>query len=275
MVNAKDDIINWGDYMDLVYHYTSINTLALILKNRTIRLNCLKNVDDMDEGLVDGFGNLSDYFFASSWTEDGMENIALWNMYAPNMTGVRIGLPCDMLNLTYDEDHFITNGLVYGSDSDKEILIKMFGASLPQPVVYDSEGMKRQLFSYKSGSKENLEINSKYLGLAKNNQWEFQQESRFRVLAIPKNHICCNMRYKPDVNACLALIVKEPFSIDYIDLPLKNEALKKMEIMLGPNCIDSDKIVVESLVRNLLNSKNIKIEKSQLKIRQRYNSSWQ
>lgn len=32
-----------------LYHYTSIETLALILKNRTIRFNNLQNVDDPEE----------------------------------------------------------------------------------------------------------------------------------------------------------------------------------------------------------------------------------
>ena len=32
-----------------IYHYTSIETLALILKNKTIRFNRLDHVDDVDE----------------------------------------------------------------------------------------------------------------------------------------------------------------------------------------------------------------------------------
>ncbi len=33
-------------YPDYLYHYTSIENLALILKNKTIRFNSLINVDD-------------------------------------------------------------------------------------------------------------------------------------------------------------------------------------------------------------------------------------
>ncbi len=35
---------------DLLHHYTDISTLALILKNRTIRFNRLDRVDDITEG---------------------------------------------------------------------------------------------------------------------------------------------------------------------------------------------------------------------------------
>lgn len=37
---------NSNDYPEFLYHYTSIDSLALILKNRTIRFNSLINVDD-------------------------------------------------------------------------------------------------------------------------------------------------------------------------------------------------------------------------------------
>ncbi len=34
---------------DFLYHYTSIETLALILSNRTFRLNSLDQMDDLQE----------------------------------------------------------------------------------------------------------------------------------------------------------------------------------------------------------------------------------
>ena len=35
-----------------LYHYTSLETLALILKNRTIMFNRLDKVDDVEEGTI-------------------------------------------------------------------------------------------------------------------------------------------------------------------------------------------------------------------------------
>lgn len=37
-----------------IYHYTSIETLALIIKNKTIRFNRLDFVDDCEESLKRG-----------------------------------------------------------------------------------------------------------------------------------------------------------------------------------------------------------------------------
>lgn len=34
---------------EYIYHYTSIETLALILQSKKIRFNSLKNVDDINE----------------------------------------------------------------------------------------------------------------------------------------------------------------------------------------------------------------------------------
>ena len=37
------------DHIDRLYHYTTVESLALILKNRTLRLNPLDKMDDLQE----------------------------------------------------------------------------------------------------------------------------------------------------------------------------------------------------------------------------------
>ena len=43
--------------MKYLYHYTSLETLALILKNKTICFNNLLNVDDLEEPSTQDMGN--------------------------------------------------------------------------------------------------------------------------------------------------------------------------------------------------------------------------
>ncbi len=78
-----------------VYHYTNIETLGLILKNRTIRFNRLDHVDDVDE-YIHGSGpydtKLGLYTFVSCWTKDREKNPDLWKRYGDGFRGVRIGL---------------------------------------------------------------------------------------------------------------------------------------------------------------------------------------
>ena len=47
--SEKYKTICGGESMSYLYHYTSLDTLALILKNRTLCFNNLRNVDDMEE----------------------------------------------------------------------------------------------------------------------------------------------------------------------------------------------------------------------------------
>ena len=76
-----------------LYHYTTVNTLALILSSRSIMFNRADRVNDKREGSTSDLGSFAKYFFISCWTETGEENFALWNMYTPKMRGVRIELP--------------------------------------------------------------------------------------------------------------------------------------------------------------------------------------
>lgn len=77
---------------DFLYHYTTIEKLALILKNKTIRLMPLDKMDDVQEAKTKDFKNLGRYVFVSSWTEDETESIPMWNLYSDLSCGVRIGL---------------------------------------------------------------------------------------------------------------------------------------------------------------------------------------
>lgn len=82
----------------LIHHYTSINTLALILKNRTIRFNRLDRVDDVSEAKVFGEFDLTKNLFVSCWTDSDEESIPQWHIYTDKMTGVRISLPKGFFN---------------------------------------------------------------------------------------------------------------------------------------------------------------------------------
>ena len=67
---------------DYLYHYTSVETLALILKNKSIRFNSLDKMDDHQEQETSDLKNIGQFIYISSWTDDDTENIPMWNMYA-------------------------------------------------------------------------------------------------------------------------------------------------------------------------------------------------
>ena len=90
--------------MTKIYHYTSIDTLALILLNKTIRFNRLDQVDDKKEsefGSGDSDVKIGMYIFVSCWTKNPKENPSLWKYIeekAGKRNAVRIALDEDMFS---------------------------------------------------------------------------------------------------------------------------------------------------------------------------------
>lgn len=77
---------------EYLYHYTNVDALALILKNRSIRLNSFNKMDDLQEQLSTDKQNFGRSIFVSSWTDNEYEEIPMWRMYAPKQRDVRIKL---------------------------------------------------------------------------------------------------------------------------------------------------------------------------------------
>ena len=61
--------------VEYLYHYTSLETLALILKNKTICFNNLSYVDDMEEVQTKDLGKFGKIAYVSCWTSDSEESI--------------------------------------------------------------------------------------------------------------------------------------------------------------------------------------------------------
>lgn len=95
---------------EYLYHYTSIETLALILKNRTIKFNNLMNVDDPEEAETKDLGLFGRHCLVSCWTRSSEDILPMWNMYTPEMKGVRIKMrmnPFKKYTYSKGEMHFI------------------------------------------------------------------------------------------------------------------------------------------------------------------------
>lgn len=109
-----------------IHHYTSIETLQLILKNRTIRFNRSDQVDDPDEIELEVSGYpFAKYLLLSCWTLEDDESIPQWGLYAGKGHGVRI---------TLDSDHLFQNFLSETRvESRDEIIKKVWEKRFTQP----------------------------------------------------------------------------------------------------------------------------------------------
>src|SRR5665647_2647759 len=129
---------------EFLYHYTSIENLELILKNKTIRFNNLSKVDDLEEGRVKEIGPVGKFIYVSCWTHEPDEIIKMWDKYAKGMTGVRINLPIKPFG---SEPEIIVNDnndtKVYDESTFKRRIVCEFTIQKWKPWVFYTDNEKK------------------------------------------------------------------------------------------------------------------------------------
>lgn len=263
--------------MSHIYHYTSIETLALILKNKTIRFNRLdNNLDDLEEGKVSSNGvKLGNYGFVSCWTEEKTESIPLWKLYTNNGIGVRIALEKDMFK-DYHYPDFVNIGDIRfsakesGWQTTKTPIEDMFN---PKYMVFtllsnsiDNESFCREIeyvdnikekikdcvtIKRNSDGTEYIHVNFCDIGKYKQKHWEFENETRFFLFIIPgmKFTMCSdiNVQYNQWLYDVWTKNIRNTITEYYMHL--KDDIFDDMEIVLSPNCTESNRIIVEALCK--------------------------
>ena len=256
-----------------IYHYTSIETLALILKSKSIRFNRLDNVDDLEESMY-GSGpknqNLSKYIFVSCWTKSEEENLALWKMYA-GYNGIRIGLDENLFvsypNTPFDTiESFYKDIFHFGPDY---CAAQQNNLSKPEEVKY-IDSPRFAVNDLVSISGNTLSIKTSNWGLVKSKEWAIQQESRFRIQTLPLNYAYVKSYSAEILNTMDRMVLTKaiieviPAIVRSIEedykpqtselfMPIKDDALNNMEIMMGPQTSDAQRLIVEALVQDLSN----------------------
>lgn len=278
--------------MAKIYHYTSIETLALILKNKTIRFNRLdNNLDDLEEGQISSNGvKLGNYGFVSCWTEEKNESIPLWKLYTSNGIGVRIALEQDMF-----KDYVYSGVLEIGDirfDTDKSgynrtktpiedmfnseyIVFTLLSDQYKSPTFYKTveyvDDMRDRLkdcvkiLPKDKNGHQIITICHNDIGLYKKKHWEFEKETRFFLFIIPGKKLKMHKDFNNDWNQWLYDIWTKNIKNTITDyyMHLKDDIFDDMEIVLSPNCSESNRIIVESLCKQY--APNAKIFDSSLK----------
>lgn len=240
-----------------LYHYTSIETLALILKYRKIRFNRLDNVDDLEEAETSDLGNLGRYCFVSCWTEDEQESIPFWGMYTRDMKGVRIKMPFDMFK-TYEvkntDEQINFNTEKFSKFKQDEIFKQDTFISPPwnnilSKVEYtdDETFIYPKVVSINPQSELSIGLNFGILGRYKRLHWAFQNEWRFRFNVLPVN--IEDLKNNDNGKFMNHLMNNKNLGMDCYFLDIEESKLKEMEITMGPNTTDAEKIIVESLIK--------------------------
>ena len=248
---------------EYLFHYTNLQSLALILQSKTFKFNSLMNVDDMEEMICQDIIYGGKYCFVSSWTEDEEESIPMWNLYS-KLNGIRIKLkknpfiryswndplcPDQKIESFFSLDQINRYDIFPYFPSDGEILYK---------VIYTNE--KDKLYpKLKKDVAYGYHIDYERLGKYKRSLWEFQKEWRY-ILYIRPVKLSAYMEsldygkqnYKYSITNNVDLPMSEIF------LSIDQDCFNNIEIMCGPKMSKGEKILLECLMDKYCPSGTIK-----------------
>lgn len=253
---------------EYLYHYTSIESLALILKNRTIRLNPLDKMDDLQEQKTADVKNLGKFVYVSSWTNEAKESIPMWKMYTNSSAGVRIRLrknpfirhrsyaqdikKATMMGITVETcsdgtaDTFVNIGKLIDNNF---YCVETFYQSILKPVEYvnDLTLLEPQVF-YDDGITCQLSLGK--LGIHKNTYWDFQKEWRYRMSFFRMQYVPDSERMAALANATMRRMVHgiEAPPFKYYDLDIEPTCFSDMEITCSPQISAGNRVLLETLV---------------------------
>ena len=234
----------------ILYHYTTLDSLALILKSKKIRFSKLTTVDDpVEYSYIKDNINPAQYVFVSCWTSSSFENIPQWKMYANGGHGVRIGLSSTMFSFKKnDGGNMIVFPNIFFEDKNYYILPVLSETEFLSDIIYTEQPLSKFNYIY-SNVNELPVIDFKELGKYKMIDWQFQKEKRFRLYVVPKigGKIPCNF---------LGELIYP--SINHIDIPINEDVFDEMKITLGPYMTESEKIIATALVRQFVQSAEVK-----------------
>ena len=256
------------DKIEYLYHYTSLESLALILKNRTIRLNPLDKMDDIQEQKTADIENIGKFVFVSSWTDDVVESIPMWKMYTDPRCGVRIKLRKnpflkhgtrgsdfekvlgatleDEKSRTTDMDTFmdltamLEGGYVSPQGWSGDILTKI-------EYTNDLDKLEPSVGSCENGKNR---IDLGLLGKYKNTHWRFQNEWRYIMDFVPMNFSSNPQqiaRYFSQTVLQMSTGIAEP-PFRYYDLDIDPKYFEEMEITCSPQMSAGNRTILETLV---------------------------
>ena len=259
----------------IIHHYTNIDVLALILKNRTLRFTRLDHVDDLEESnFVSNGVNIGQYAFVSCWTEEKEENIPMWKMYTKENWGVRLSLVKEGLFRTYtDYEKFNHNGLVSTNfGAPIKFLFpteeRWHQTNYTPPFLtedYDKCHFYRKIeyvddvtsyaynsvqFTDVSTNEGEMKIRTDRVGRYKNKRWDFQEESRFVLFFLPGNPTSSfntPNSMKEQTQFMENIRQNKELGFTHYDMHLSDEAFEHLTITMSPLCDDAQCAIVEAL----------------------------
>ena len=243
-----------------IFHYTSIETLALILENRTLRFNNAKKVDDPNEAISKDYGSMQDYVFISCWTNESTESIPLWKIYGNNCHGVR--LESDTNYIHFEGEETPINGMYKVVENVKKEFDTDYFINLWQLETNYSDEERFFKKDTSTATQKSWEYQVDAVFNTKSTCWSFEKEIRFILLG-------CGLepdKYKNNWQLVFNNITeKKKINSSFVDLILFDDFFNNLTITTGSLQNEAERIIVQSLVQKY--NQNIKVLESKLQLR--------
>lgn len=257
---------------DRIFHYTSVESLALILKSRNLRFARLDGVDDVREAQAHAGIDFGRYFFVSCWTQQAEESIPQWNMYAREMQGVRLELPSFPFQQKPLRPKPGWGGIEWQGELPSPIPFEaLWGSSYfivpmflrpdhfagPVDYIDDVSSFYAQAINreVQPDGHVNLKIASlPYLPRKKSLEWAFQREYRFSLFVLPSLPVPLAGPGASGFFESIGEHMSNSFinnvdpGISYVDIPLSDAALEDLVVRTGPLASAGTKTCVEALI---------------------------
>lgn len=259
-----------------LFHYTTIETLALILNSKSIKFSRLDQLDDKTESEPFAEFNPLSYIFSCSLTDDPTESIPMWKMYSNMETGIRIEFDSDSMfsptiqpttipSHRQEKAEFpqylytcvkasdIINSdycLAYWNSRDEDAVCQCIKIKTVSYVTDFTEKYRSllQISDIKEGDTISREIsyNPSDFGFYKSKYWEFQKEVRFLIYAAP---------FPKDKQEISEIVSgKRQLFTRFILVPLSDICLKNLKITLAPKISEASRIIVSALLDKFPNA---------------------
>jgi hypothetical protein len=174
------------------------------------------------------------YCFVSCWTYESEESIPMWDMYADSRQGVRIEMPIEMFDISFN--------------------INKNDRSLTPLFEVDNECVLPELIDVDYGRTNDpcltisfFDFDLDNLGKYKLSDWKFQKECRFRIFGSRINNQDSFFSYsyikKWGINC-----IEDPIKQKSVKFVLNEDAINQMRIMVGPEMPEGKRILFEALM---------------------------
>ena len=242
--------------LDHLFHYTTLESLALILKSGKIRFTRLDRVDDVTEAQSIAGIEFGKYVLVSCWTQEAEESLPQWHMYGAGMGGVRIQMPRQIFfEVSYvvpksypglELNDLLVSPISFEQGIASNCLVTplLFEHELAGPVEYVEDvraAIAAHLSSATSGEAVTTISKTGRVVRYKSKTWSFQNEYRFVLAALPT--LAGGLS-----NAVSAMRAGTDHGLHHFDASISLQALEELVIRTGPLCTPGTVACIEALL---------------------------